>query len=75
VEALTKQNGVRLLGKLKKKIKKIKKIALCISFFGTVFRKHCTVLSQSELRNFAMYIISGKKLQNFRAISWEMMKI
>jgi hypothetical protein len=32
----------------------------CISFFGTVFRKNCTALSQSELRNFFMYIINGK---------------
>jgi hypothetical protein len=28
----------------------------CISLFGTVFRKHCTAISQSELRNFFMYI-------------------
>ena len=41
-----------------KKIKKIKKFALycfflhCTSFFDTVFRKHCTALSQSELRIF-----------------------
>jgi hypothetical protein len=30
----------------------------CISFFGTVLRKNCIALSQSELRNFFMYIIS-----------------
>jgi hypothetical protein len=29
---------------------------VAISLFGTVFRKNCTAGSQSELRNFFMYI-------------------
>jgi hypothetical protein len=47
-----------------KKIKKIKKLENrklrnlhCISFFGIVFRKNCTALSQSELRNFPCILL------------------
>ena len=36
-----------------------------ISFLGAVFRKNCTARSQSELRNFFMYITNFKTVEIF----------
>ena len=50
--------GIKKLNLKNKKLRKLRKLRNlhCISF--TVFRKNCTALSQSELRNFFLYIIN-----------------